>query len=315
MGSRMKKISIVVPVYNEEENIQTLYDRVDKISKLLIDTYEFEFIFTDNHSEDNSFFILKQLSETDPRIKVIRFSRNFGYQRSIITGYSFASGEAAIQLDCDLQDPPELLIEFITLWEQGYQVVYGIRKERKEGWIINTARKIFYRLIDRISADKLPHDAGDFRLIDRCIIDELKKIRDASPYIRGLIASLGFKQIGVSYSREARKAGKSKFNLSHLFQLAIDGIVSHSVIPLRMATYLGFLITIGALLLTLVFIYGRFYGSGNWPRGFATTTVLILFGIGLNGLFLGIIGEYLGRIYLQIKIRPLVIIEKTINIR
>lgn len=311
----MKKISIVVPVYNEEENIQTLYDRVDKISKLLIDTYEFEFIFTDNHSEDNSFFILKQLSEIDPRIKIIRFSRNFGYQRSIITGYSFASGEAAIQLDCDLQDPPELLIEFLTLWEQGYQVVYGIRKERKEGWIINTTRKIFYRLIDRISADKLPHDAGDFRLIDRCIIDELKKIRDASPYIRGLIASLGFKQIGISYSREARKAGKSKFNLSHLFQLAIDGIVSHSVIPLRMATYLGFLITIGALLLTLVFIYGRFYGSGNWPRGFATTTVLILFGIGLNGLFLGIIGEYLGRIYLQIKIRPLVIIEKTINIR
>lgn len=311
----MKKISIVVPVYNEEENIQTLYDRVDKISKLLIDTYEFEFIFTDNHSEDNSFFILKQLSEIDPRIKIIRFSRNFGYQRSIITGYSFASGEAAIQLDCDLQDPPELLIEFLTLWEQGYQVVYGIRKERKEGWIINAARKIFYRLIDRISADKLPHDAGDFRLIDRCIIDELKKIRDASPYIRGLIASLGFKQIGISYSREARKAGKSKFNLSHLFQLAIDGIVSHSVIPLRMATYLGFLITIGALLLTLVFIYGRFYGSGNWPRGFATTTVLILFGIGLNGLFLGIIGEYLGRIYLQIKIRPLVIIEKTINIR
>ncbi|MBI5603284.1 MAG: glycosyltransferase family 2 protein [Deltaproteobacteria bacterium] len=315
MESRMKKISIVVPVYNEEENIQTLYDRVDKISKLLIDTYEFEFIFTDNHSEDNSFFILKQLSEIDPRIKIIRFSRNFGYQRSIITGYSFASGEAAIQLDCDLQDPPELLIEFLTLWEQGYQVVYGIRKERKEGWIINTTRKIFYRLIDRISADKLPHDAGDFRLIDRCIIDELKKIRDASPYIRGLIASLGFKQIGISYSREARKAGKSKFNLSHLFQLAIDGIVSHSVIPLRMATYLGFLITIGALLLTLVFIYGRFYGSGNWPRGFATTTVLILFGIGLNGLFLGIIGEYLGRIYLQIKIRPLVIIEKTINIR
>lgn len=311
----MKKISIVVPVYNEEENIQTLYDRVDKISKLLIDTYEFEFIFTDNHSEDNSFFILKQLSEIDPRIKVIRFSRNFGYQRSIITGYSFASGEAAVQLDCDLQDPPELLIEFLILWEQGYQVVYGIRKERKEGWIINTTRKIFYRLIDRISADKLPHDAGDFRLIDRCIIDELKKIRDASPYIRGLIASLGFKQIGISYSREARKAGKSKFNLSHLFQLAIDGIVSHSVIPLRMATYLGFLITIGALLLTLVFIYGRFYGSGNWPRGFATTTVLILFGIGLNGLFLGIIGEYLGRIYLQIKIRPLVIIEKTINIR
>lgn len=310
----MKKISIVVPVYNEEENIQTLYDRVDKISKLLIDTYEFEFIFTDNHSEDNSFFILKQLSEIDPRIKVIRFSRNFGYQRSIITGYSFASGEAAVQLDCDLQDPPELLIEFLILWEQGYQVVYGIRKERKEGWIINTTRKIFYRLIDRISADKLPHDAGDFRLIDRCIIDELKKIRDASPYIRGLIASLGFKQIGISYSREARKAGKSKFNLSHLFQLAIDGIVSHSVIPLRMATYLGFLITIGALLLTLVFIYGRFYGSGNWPRGFATTTVLILFGIGLNGLFLGIIGEYLGRIYLQIKIRPLVIIEKTINI-
>lgn len=310
----MKLVSIIVPVYNEEENISLLYDRVKEVIVPLADQYDFELIFTDNHSEDNSFQIIKMIAEKDTRVKVARFSRNFGYQHSILAGYMFASGDAVVQLDCDLQDPPELITEFIKKWEQGNKVVYGIREKRKEGWIINTVRKIFYRLIDFFSEDKLPHDAGDFRLVDRCVVDELRKIYDASPYLRGTISTMGFEQTGIPYSRDARKAGESKFNLSQLVQLALDGIVSHSIIPLRIATFLGFVITVGALLLTLVFIYGRFLGSGDWPRGFATTTVLILFGIGLNGLFLGIIGEYMGRIYLQVKKRPTVVIEKTVNL-
>jgi len=310
----MKLVSIVVPVYNEEENIPLLYNRVKEVMAPLADKYDFELIFTDNHSEDNSFPIIKKIAEKDDRVRVARFSRNFGYQRSILTGYVLALGDVAVQLDCDLQDPPALIVEFIKKWEQGNKVVYGIREKRKEGLIINTVRKIFYRLIDFLSKDKLPHDAGDFRLLDRCVVNELKKIYDASPYLRGTISTLGFKQTGIPYSRDARKAGVSKFSLSQMLQLALDGIVSHSIIPLRIASFLGFAITIGALLLTLIFIYGRFLGQGDWPRGFATTTVLILFGIGLNGLFLGIIGEYLGRIYLQVKKRPSVVIEKTVNL-
>lgn len=306
-------ISIIVPVFNEEENIPVLYKRVKRFIESLSERYEFEIVFTDNHSDDRSFYLMKDIAEKDRRVKVIRFSRNFGYQRSIYTGYLFASGAAAVQLDCDLQDPPELIAEFIKKWEEGFKVVYGIRKERQEGWLLNTVRKIFYRLIDFLSEDKLPHDVGDFRLIDRCILEELKIIFDASPYLRGIITTLGFKQIGIPYGRESRKAGKSKFSLSELVKLALDGILSHSTVPLRLATLMGIIITSGAFVLTLIFIYGRFFGSGDWPRGFATTTVLILFGIGLNGMFLGVIGEYLGRIYLQVKKRSLVVIEKTIN--
>lgn len=312
--SKKKLISIIVPVYNEEENIHLLYERVQGVICSLSDSYEFELIFTDNHSKDNSFRILKELAEKDQRVKVIRFSRNFGYQRSIYTGYSTASGDAAIQLDCDLQDPPEMISEFIKKWEEGYKVVYGIREKRKEGWIINTSRKIFYRLIDLLSEDKLPHDAGDFRLIDRCVLEELKKIYDASPYLRGTIVTLGFEQTGIPYSRDARKSGESKFGLSQMIQLALDGIVSHSIIPLRIATFIGFVITLITFLLTFVYVYWRFFRTSDWPRGFATTYVLILFSIGLNGLFLGVIGEYLGRIYLQVKAHPIAVIEKTINL-
>lgn len=310
----MKLISIVIPVYNEEENIPLLYERVLKVMDSLSDRYRFELVFTDNHSEDNSFLLLKKIAEKDNRVRVISFSRNFGYQRSINTGYSFASGDAAIQLDCDMQDPPEMIGQFLEKWEEGYKVVYGIRKTRKEGWIINSLRKFFYRTIDMLSEDKLPRDAGDFRLLDRKILDELKKIHDASPYLRGTITAMGFDQIGIPYDRDARIAGESGFPFSQLVQLALDGIVSHSVVPLRIATFMGFLATLGALLLTFVYIFVRYFGIGEWPRGFATTYVLVLFGIGLNGLFLGIIGEYLGRIYLQVKVKPPVIIEKTVNI-
>lgn len=307
-------ISIVVPVYNEESNIDLFYTTVNKELEALSDRFRFEFIFTDNHSTDNTFAKLQAIASQDSRLRVIRFSRNFGYQRSILTGYLSAGGDAAIQLDCDLQDPPNLMGVFLEKWQEGYKVVYGVRTQRKEGAVINATRKVFYRLIDLLSDTKLPYDAGDFRLIDRCIIDVLMKLNDNQPYLRGTITRIGFKQIGISYSRDERKHGESKFSFNEMLRLAIDGITSQSVIPLRFATYTGIGIFIMMFFGTIFAVIAKYTSGSEWPAGFATIIVLILFSIGLNALFLGVIGEYLGRIYKQVKPEPITIVEKKLGI-
>lgn len=306
-------ISIIVPVYNEEKNIWPLYERLLPVFKKLEGRYYFELIFTDNHSEDKSFELLKDLAQKDPRIRVLRFSKNFGYQQSIYTGYVSAQGDAAIQLDCDLQDPPEMISTFLEKWEEGHQVVYGIRKTRKEGFLINRVRRIFYWLIDRLSADKLPRDAGDFRLVDRKILNELKEIHDMHPYLRGTIASFGFRQIGIPYDRDKRHSGVGKFRLGTMIQLALDGILNHSILPLRLASIVGLGISCLTIFGIGIYAVGRLFFSKYFPPGLATTFVLILFSITLNSIFLGIIGEYMGRIYQQVKRRPLVIIENRVN--
>ena len=224
-----------------------------------------------------------------------------------------AAGDAAVQIDCDLQDPPSVILEFIRKWEEGYCVVYGVRASRKERWWMTTTRKLFYRIIDSLSEDDLPLDAGDFRLIDRCVLNELRKIDDYQPYLRGTIAALGFQQIGIPYDRSERQHGESKFSFRELIGLALDGILNHSVVPLRIATYLGLTISITTLLGTIGYIVGRLVLGKNWPPGFASVIILLLSSLSLNALFLGIIGEYLGRIYHQIKRRPLTIVEREIN--
>ena len=308
-------ISIVVPVYNEVDNIIPCYDAITKVLTSINAQYNFEIIFTDNHSTDNTFDKLKYLANQDQNVRVIRFSRNFGFQRSILTGYLNASGDAVVQMDCDLQDPPELILDFIDKWEAGNQVVYGIRKYRHEGKFINMLRKMFYRLIDGLSEDRLPHDAGDFRLVDRVIIDELRGIDDYQPYLRGSVASMGFKQVGIPYSRNERVRGQSKFSFGDLITLALDGILNHSIIPLRLATFTGIIVSLITFLALFVYLFGRILFNLEWPPGFATTTVLILASLSLNALFLGIIGEYLGRIYQQVKKRPLTIVEEELNIK
>ncbi len=307
-----KCLSIVVPVYNEEDNVLSLYHAVTEIMQPLSKQYEYELIFTDNHSTDSTFAKLEQLASLDQRVSVFRFSRNFGYQRSIITGYLKARGDAAIQLDCDMQDPPRLIPEFLRLWNEGYQVVYGVRRFRKEGRGITFLRKVFYRMINMLSEDYLPLDAGDFRLVDRCVLNELRNMEDSQPYLRGAIAAMGFKQIGFPYDREERTHGESKFSFGDLFGLAVDGILNHSIVPLRIATYTGLVVSTITFLAMAVYSIGKFLLGQNWPAGFATTTVLLLLSVSLNALFLGIIGEYLGRIYKQVKKRPLTIIEKQI---
>ena len=237
-------VSIVVPVYNEETTVPAFYEAILKVAAQIEGEYDTEFVFTDNHSEDRTFELLEQLAAQDARVRVFRFSRNFGFQRSILTGYLRARGDVAIQLDCDLQDPPELIPVFLEHWRNGAEIVYGVRIARKEGWLLNQSRAMFYRLIDQLSEHKIPVDAGDFRLISRRVIDLLAELDDAQPYLRGTIASLGFKQVGVEYARNARVSGESKFPFSKLVALALDGILNHSTVPLRVSTYFGFLVSL-----------------------------------------------------------------------
>ncbi len=306
-------ISIICPVFNEETNISRMYARTEAAIAAERARYDFEYVFTDNHSTDSTFAALSEIATADKQVRVYRFSRNFGYQRSIWTGYTKARGAAAIQLDVDLQDPPEMISAFLRHWEEGAKVVYGVRKSRQEGPLITAARKIFYWIIDALSTEHLPRNAGDFRLVDRTVINEIAKIRDPNLYLRGRIAALGFKQIGLAYDRDARISGQSKFALGQLFALAIDGITSHSAKPLRAATFLGLGTMFVALGVAAVYIVARLFFGADWPPGFATVVVLVLFFSALNFLLLGVLGEYVARIFEQLKISAETIIEIAVN--
>jgi polyisoprenyl-phosphate glycosyltransferase len=306
-------ISLVVPVFNEEENLALLYEAVIAVIDSLAKEYAFEFVFTDNHSTDSTPQLLRNLARNDKRIRAYRFSRNFGYQRSILTAYLLSKGTAAIQLDCDLQDPPEMIPAFLAAWREGSDVVYGIRKSRLESRRWTLARKVFYWLVDFLSEDPIPRDAGDFRLISRRVIEELRRIGDPKPYLRGTIATLGFKQTGIDYVRRARTVGVSKFSFYDNIMLALDGIINQSIVPLRMAIYVGMAVAALTVLASVGYIVAYFTVGFRAPAGFTTITVLILGSLGINALLLGVIGEYLGRMYLQMKNKSLSIVERELH--
>ena len=307
-------VSIVVPVFNEELNVRVFHEVVSAQLGTMSDQYDFEFVFTDNHSTDNTFQLLKEIAARDARVHAYRFSKNFGYQRSIMTGYSRAQGDSAIQLDVDLQDPPELIPRFLSEWQLGADVVYGIRIKRQESALINLQRAVFYRLIDRLSEERIPVDAGDFRLVSRRVIELLKSFEDSQPYLRGTIATLGFRQVGIPYERLARTRGESKFPFSKLVSLALDGILNHSIVPLRISTYFGLAVSALTLVSVVGYVITKLVFGSQWPAGFATIAALLLASISINAMLLGIIGEYLGRMYRQMKKQPLTIIEDVINV-
>jgi dolichol-phosphate mannosyltransferase len=310
----VRTVSVVIPVLNEEENVERAYNTVTTVLAELSDRYEYEIIFTDNHSTDATYEIVKRLAQRDPRVRAARFSRNFGYQKSIFAAYALSSGDAVVQLDCDLQDPPAMIPDMLQKWEEGYHVVYGVRRSRKEGVLIRNARRFFYRLINWMSDDELPPDAGDFRLLDRRIVDELTRFGDYNPYLRGTIAWMGFTQIGLPYEREARTAGETKFSLGKMVSLALDGILAHSILPLRLATGAGLLMGVAAIFGAIVYLVGRFFLGQDWPAGFASLVIILMISISMNGIFLGVIGEYLSRMYLQSKGRPMVLLESSVNL-
>ncbi|MCB0327755.1 MAG: glycosyltransferase family 2 protein [Bdellovibrionales bacterium] len=299
VGSKKHLVSIVVPLKNEVDNVERAYKEFQKLYEQVKDTLDFEYVFVDDGSTDESFSKLCELVDRDSKVSVIKLSKNYGFQRALFAGYTHAKGDAAVEIDCDLQDPPKLILEFIKKWQEGYKIVYGIRKKRKEGPVITFARKVFYRLIRVISDSDLPKDAGDFMLIDRSILNLLKKANASNIYIRGLIFSFGFRRIGIEYEREARLAGKSKFGFFPLLALAVDGIVSQSILPLRIASFVGFSVTVLSVLAGLGYFLQRILDPSSSPTGWTSLALLVLISIGINSLFLGIIGEYVARTYRQ----------------
>jgi glycosyltransferase involved in cell wall biosynthesis len=307
-------ITISIPVYNEADNIDRLYAALHELSEAEAN-YDFEFLFTDNASKDDTFQRLEELAKRDPRIRILRLSRNFGFQKSILTNFLNARGAAAAQIDADLQDPPSLISEFLREWEKGYKVVYGVRRHRRESWLMRASRSGYYRLVSWLSHTELPRNAGDFRLIDRMIIEHMRLIHEQTPYLRGLIAGFGYPQKGIVYDRDARKAGVSKFRLFNLIELGIDGITAQSTRPLRLITMFGFLISILSILGALgYFLAYIVFGSGN-TSGFTTIILVLLFMLGLNALFLGLIGEYVGRVFNNTRGLPISIIEAAVDHR
>lgn len=311
-----KLISIIVPVFNEEENVAPLLHRLnDVVAGLRTKNpdLDFEVVITDNHSTDATFEKLRDSiaagGERNFKIRVFRFSKNIGFQKSILVGYTKAAGAAVIQIDADLQDPPELIETFLEKWREGYKVVYGVRRSRKEGAFITWLRRRFYRLIDRISDDPLPHDAGDFRLVDRSLIDVVAALKDHDPYLRGLFASLGMRQIGVPYDRAQRERGESKFKITDLIRLSWDGLTNHSVVPLKLSTYLALGITLFGAALAVFYLFSWLVLKSNLPLGFLTLVMLQLGSVAVLSFLIGIQGEYISRIYAQVKERPLAIVE------
>ncbi len=306
-------VSIAIPVLNEADNLDALYARLTALADRMADRCDLEFVFTDNHSDDATWSILSNLAAKDPRVRALRFSRNFGFQNSILANYLHTRGDAVLQIDADLQDPPEMLEQFFALWQQGYHVVYGIRRKRPEGRFLQLFRKAGYWIIDRLSEHSIPRDVGDFRLVDRAVITAIAKVQTSKLYLRGVIASLGFNQTGVVYDRDARTGGVSKFNVIRLFRLGFTAVFNHSTVPLRMASVLGAIILFLSMLGAVYYIILRLV-EPNLPQGFTSIQVMLLFGIGLNAFLLGIIGEYILRIYRILRRDPIAIIEQRLNI-
>jgi glycosyltransferase involved in cell wall biosynthesis len=305
-------ISIAIPVLNEEDNLDALYKRLYDLGLRMEKKCTLEFVFSDNASSDRTWEHLSELAQKDTRVRAIRFSKNVGFQRSILANYMHTRGDAVMQIDADLQDPPEMLEQFFDLWKAGHHVVYGIRRKRPEGLLINAFRKFGYWVIDRIGEYPIPRNAGDFRLVDRKVIEALKKYNAFNPYLRGLIAGMGFKQMGVPYDREARIAGESKFGLWELVRLGLVGVFNHSVMPLRLATYAGLFLVGVSILGSVYYVYLRF-SHPELPQGLASIHILVLFGIGFQSLLLGILGEYLLRIYLTLRTEPIAIVAQSLN--
>jgi glycosyltransferase involved in cell wall biosynthesis len=300
--------SIIAPIYNERENLPELYRRVKEV---MTQTGEpWELVLVDDGSTDGSTETIRELAQADPRVRPVIFARNFGHQIAITAGWDYARGDAVVVIDADLQDPPELILEMAKKWREGYEVVYAVRAEREgESWFKLWTASLFYRIIYRITDVKIPLDTGDFRLMDRKVVDVLKSMRERHRFPRGMSAWVGFKQVGVEYKRAARVAGETKYPFRKMFRLALNAITGFSYFPLQVATFFGFASAGVAILAIPVVIYLRASGSQAF-FGQATTLIAVLFLGGVQLISLGILGEYIGRLYDEAKGRPLYIVRE-----
>jgi dolichol-phosphate mannosyltransferase len=305
-------ISVVLPVYNESETLDKLKARLTTVLEGRVGE-SFEVLFVDDGSRDGSDRIIDCFHERDPRFKAIHFSRNFGHQAALQAGLDTASGDAVVLMDADLQDPPELLEQFIDYWRQGYDVVYAVRKKRKETFWMRVAYGIFYRTMKFISEIDVPLDAGDFCLMDRRVVSTLVSLRERNRFLRGLRSWVGFRQIGVEYERDARHAGEPKYTLRKLVRLALSGYIGFSAAPLRMATWFGLTAAVTGFLVGLWTVYTKLAGVYS-PRGWTSMMAVIMFIGGVQLLMLGVIGEYLSRVYDEVRNRPLYIVRSRVGV-
>ncbi|HET9589482.1 MAG TPA: glycosyltransferase family 2 protein [Anaerolineales bacterium] len=300
--------SIIAPIYNELANIPELYRRIQEVMDSTDEPWEL--VLVDDGSTDGSTELICELSKEDKRVRPVIFARNFGHQIAITAGWDYARGDAVVIIDADLQDPPELILDMIKKWREGYEVVFAVRAEREgESWFKLWTASLFYRIIYRITDVKIPLDTGDFRLMDRKVVNVLKQMRERHRFPRGMSAWVGFKQTGIEYRRAARVAGETKYPFRKMFRLAINAVTSFSYFPLQVATFFGFFSAGIAILAIPVVIYLRISGSLAF-FGQATTLIAVLFLGGVQLISLGVLGEYIGRLYDEAKGRPLYIVRE-----
>ncbi len=299
----MPKYSLIIPIYNEEETIRELYRRVSAVMDSLDDSVEL--ILINDGSGDRSLKLMRELQERDARVCYISFARNFGHQAAVTAGLNFARGQVIVVLDADLQDPPELIPKMIESWQAGYHVVYAQRtKRKKESWFKRLTAYVFYRLLGQLADVDIPADTGDFCLMDRQVVDLLNSMPERNRYIRGLRAWIGFRQTAVKFERDPRFAGEVKYTFKKSLALGINSLVSFSKIPLRLSTYLGLFSALIALLMALLVLYWRLQQPDSPVTGLATILIAVFFLGSVQLISIGILGEYIGRIYEEVKGRP-----------
>ncbi|MBC1792079.1 glycosyltransferase [Listeria booriae] len=302
-----KKISVVIPLYNEEAVIEQTYKRLKDVMETL--AMDYELLFVNDGSKDKTLQLVQALSFADKRVKCLAFSRNFGHQIAITAGTDYASGDAVVVIDADLQDPPELIPEMIQKWQDGFDVVYAKRTKRNgESFFKKWSAKMFYRTLHRLTDVEIPVDTGDFRLMDKKVYTELKKINEKNPFVRGLVSWLGFQQVALEYEREERAAGETKYPLKKMIKLSLDGLTSFSHQPLKIASYAGVTLSIAGFIYMLVVLFQTLF-TATTVNGWSSIIIIQLLFSGFVLIILGMIGEYIGRIYDEVKDRPLYIVE------
>lgn len=304
---RGQVISFVLPFYNEGINVEKVHATLLEVTSGL--PYEIEFVYVNDGSSDDTFDRLIAVRQTDPRVVVINFARNFGHQRAITAGMDHSVGDAIVIMDSDLQDPPRVALELIEKWEEGYDVVYAQRRTRKDTFVKKFTADAYYRILESIGDIKIPRNTGDFRLMDRKVVDEVKKFREHDRYMRGIVSSVGFRQVGVQFDRDERQHGETHYTWNKMFKLAADGILGFSTFPLTIISRIGYAMGFLAVLGIVWVVVGRFTNPGSVVQGWSLTIIVILFVGGLQLVTLGILGSYIGRIYREVQDRPLYSIE------